>query len=585
MNRIMKKLIPGYDLMLEAFSAYPRSSVVIIVAIIFAGLAESIGIASILPVLTIAIGDGSTDQTELGRMLAQILETVGIPNNLPVLLMLIVGGLTIKAGGILIAMQQVGFTAARITTDLRLALIRAIMGAKWSHYISRPTGIFSNAMTTEANQGGGTFTGVYELVAVSIQVAIYLGLAFLISWEVTVASLVAGGVIIVVFGRFIGMTRRAAIKATVSYNALMTRLADALSGIKPLKAMGAEERIGPLMEHEASSINLALRKMITAKVSLEYLREPIIALFIVGGLYLIIEKRPMPFASVLLMAMLFYRTVNHIAKLQTTYQTLVSSEIFYRKIRNKIDDAEAEREIFRGTRAPQFNDAIKAENVSMSFADLAVLKNASMAIPSGQIVALYGPSGSGKTTFTDLLLGFYQPDGGQILVDGVPLSEIDMHSWREEIGYVPQEMSLFHDTVLNNITLADPQISREAAEAALRTVEAWDFVSAMPEGIDTVVGERGAKISGGQRQRIAIARALARNPRLLILDEPTTALDPITERAICDTLLKMKGAVTILVISHQSALVEIADIRYRISDGAISLDEAKTVDAGENGSH
>jgi ATP-binding cassette subfamily C protein len=144
-----------------------------------------------------------------------------------------------------------------------------------------------------------------------------------------------------------------------------------------------------------------------------------------------------------------------------------------------------------------------------------------------------------------------------------------MHSWREKIGYVPQEMSLFHDTVLNNITLADPNISREAAEAALRTAEAWDFVSAMPEGLDTVVGERGAKISGGQRQRVAIARALARNPRLLILDEPTTALDPETESAICETLLKMKGSVTILVISHQSALVEIADITYLISDGAI----------------
>jgi ATP-binding cassette subfamily C protein len=565
----MKKIIPGYDLMIEAFSGYPGSSVIIVAAIIFSGLAESIGIASILPVLTIAIGDGSADQTELGRMLAQILETIGIPNSLPVLLLLIVGGLTIKAGGIFIAMQQVGFTATRITTDLRLALIRSIMGAKWSYYISRPTGIFSNAMTTEANQGGGTFTGVYTLVAVSLQVVIYLGLAFLISWKVTVASLVAGGFIILVFGSFIGMTRRAATKAQVAYNALMTRLADALSEIKPLKAMGAEERIGPLMENEANSINSALRKMITAKVSLEYLREPILAVFLAVGLFVVIERQPMPFASILIMAMLFYRTVNHIAKLQTTYQTLVSSEIFYRKIRNKIDDAEAEREIFKGTRAPQFNDAIKAENVSISFGDHVVLKSASLTIPAGKIVALHGPSGSGKTTFTDLLLGFYEPDRGQILVDGVPLSDIDMHSWREEIGYVPQVMSLFHDTVLNNVTLANPKISREAAEAALRTAEAWDFVSAMPEGLDTVVGERGAKISGGQRQRVAIARALVRNPRLLILDEPTTALDPVTERAICDTLVKMKGGVTILVISHQSALVEIADVAYLISDGAI----------------
>jgi ATP-binding cassette, subfamily C, bacterial len=570
--KLLRTFVPGYELAMEAFAVYPGRSLVILTCVLFAGLAEGIGIASILPVLSIAIGDDSADQTGLGRMMTASLGFLGIPNSLPVLLLLIVGGLTVKAGAVLLAMQQIGFTAARITTDLRFALIRSVMKAKWPHYISQPAGIFANAMTVEASNGGATFTSVYQITAVAIQVIIYLGLAFLVSWKVTVASIVAGAVIVLILGRFIGMTRRASIKATEAYNNLLTRLTDALAGIKPLKAMGAEERVGPLLENEASSINLALRNMVTAKESVEHLREPILAAFLAGGLYFVIELRPVSFESVLVMALLFHRTVNHIAKLQSSYQTLVNCEVFYRRIRAKIDAAEAQGESFSGTIAPRFIDAVRAENISMSFADHRVLDDASLTIPSGQIVALHGPSGSGKTTFTDILLGFYAPASGQILVDGVPLSEIDMHSWREKIGYVPQEMFLFHDTVVNNITLGDPKINYDAAEQALRKVEAWDFVRAMPQGLDTIVGERGSRLSGGQRQRIAIARALARNPRLLILDEPTTALDPVTEQAICQTLLKMKGDVTIFVISHQAALVEIADVIYHISDGAISSD-------------
>lgn len=574
---IIGKIAPGYDLLIEAFSAYPGRSITIIGCVLMAGLAEGIGIAAVLPVLGIATGDVGADQTELGRLLLAALKFLGIPNELPILLTLIVAGLTIKAGAVLLAKQQVGFTANRIITDLRLDLIRAIMKAKWAHYTNQPTGVYGNAITVEASVGGATFTGIYEISALTIQILIYLSLAFLVSWEVTTASIFAGAFVVLVFSRFINMTRRAANRASAAYNSLLAQMTDALVGIKPLKAMGAEERVGPLLEKEANSINLAQRAMVTAKESIENLREPILAVFLAIGLYVVIELRPTPFESILVMAMLFHRTVNHIAKLQTSYQTLVAAEVYYRNIRKKIVDAENNSETFHGTIEPKFDHAVKVENTSMSFGDNLVLNNASLTIPFGRIVALHGPSGSGKTTLTDILLGFHAPDEGRVLIDGIPLPDIDMRRWREKIGYVPQEMFLFHDTVFNNITLGDPAIDLPSVERALKKVEAWQFVQAMPKGLDTIVGERGTKVSGGQRQRIAIARALVRNPELLILDEPTTALDPATERAICDTLLKMKGEVTIFAISHQSPLVEIADIVYGMRDGNITIEGPKTL--------
>jgi ATP-binding cassette subfamily C protein len=178
-----------------------------------------------------------------------------------------------------------------------------------------------------------------------------------------------------------------------------------------------------------------------------------------------------------------------------------------------------------------------------------------------------GLSGSGKTTVVDLLIGLMRPKKGEIWIDDLPLSQIDLRSWRRLIGYVPQEMWLLHDTVLNNVTLGDPELNEKDAEKALRAAGVWEFIQAMPKGINSTVGERGGKVSGGQRQRISIARALVHRPKLLILDEATTALDPQNEKAICETLRELKGELTILAISHQPAILDIADRAYRIEDG------------------
>lgn len=203
-------------------------------------------------------------------------------------------------------------------------------------------------------------------------------------------------------------------------------------------------------------------------------------------------------------------------------------------------------------------------DISFAFGDNQVLENISMEVPANQVTVIMGVSGVGKTTLTDLLLGLYRPDEGEILIDGIPLEQIDLHAWRAMIGYVPQELILFHDTVLANVTLGDESLSAERAQAALEAADAWEFVSALPEGMMTHVGERGAKLSGGQRQRIALARALVHNPALLILDEVTSALDPETEAAICRNIRDLADSVTILAITHRPAWVDAADRVYEL---------------------
>jgi ATP-binding cassette subfamily C protein len=190
---------------------------------------------------------------------------------------------------------------------------------------------------------------------------------------------------------------------------------------------------------------------------------------------------------------------------------------------------------------------------------------------------LVGPSGAGKTTIIDLLTGLLQPQSGAILIDGTSLQELDTRAWRQMIGYVPQETVLLHDTILHNVTLGDPALGEADAERALKEAGAWEFIAMLPQGMNSSVGERGGKLSGGQRQRIMIARALVHRPRLLILDEATSALDPASEAAICQTLEQLRGELTILAISHQTALVNAADRVYRLEKGQASAVGNSTV--------
>jgi ATP-binding cassette subfamily C protein len=218
--------------------------------------------------------------------------------------------------------------------------------------------------------------------------------------------------------------------------------------------------------------------------------------------------------------------------------------------------------------------AIRLDRISFAYGKKAVLQNVSLTFRAGMITAIVGPSGSGKTTVVDLVIGLLQPNEGHIWLDDLPLAQIDLQQWRHWIGYVPQESWLLHDTVYNNVTFGDPELGEKDTTEALQAAGAWEFVKAMPEGLKSTVGESGSKISGGQRQRIAIARALVHKPKLLILDEATTALDPENEMAICKTLGELRGKLTILAISHQPAVLNVADRAYRLENGsAVQLKE------------
>jgi len=533
-----------------------------------ASLAEGIGIATLLPLIAQLLGGGGEGRVQAA--IAGLLGWLGLPATLPVLLALFALAILLKSLLLLASILAIRFAGASIATALRGDLLKALFRADWRHFTAEPVGGLANAMGMEAQYAAETYISGYKLVAEAAQVLVYLALALVISPAATAAALGTGLAIALLYTRLIGMVRRAGEDEALALNELSRQLTDFFRGIKALKAMAREAEVAPLLIAEAAAINRALRRRAIAGETRKQMVEPLLVLVGAPALYLAIAHYQFAIELVLVLAFLFHRLVTRVLEVQGHYQSFVGSLAFLKGFEAKLARAQARLEFSADGPAPRLQREIRFAAVSFAYGELKVLRSVELRIPAGRIVCLFGPSGAGKSTLLDLLLGLIQPSEGRILIDGVPLDGVALSAWRHEIGYVPQDSFLFHASILTNVTLDTPGLGAEDATAALKAAGAWDFVAALPDGLATVVGEQGGRLSGGQRQRIALARALAHRPRLLILDEATSALDPETERGILATLRGLAGAITVLAVSHQPAVMAAADLVYRIADGQVN---------------
>lgn len=607
-----------------------RRGVVVMLCLIFSGILEGVGIASMLPLIALSqdaapatatsqdssappppvaspaaaptdsdgdhsqaanppaaapvvppVAPGATNTntkpppaakpSTLSRMVFNALDAVGLPHDPKLLLIFLVVGMLGKAVLTLAAMRQVGYAVAEVGTRMRLRLVEALLGARWGFFVRQPVGRFANALGLESTRAGEAYNATAEFVAHAIQAVVYICIAALVSFKLAGAAIAIGAIMVVSLNRLLIMTRRNAKKQTRRMKSLVSRLSDVLIGLKPMKAMARQARFGSLFVRDVDEIDTAMRKHVFARHANRLLQEPILTICLGIGIYLSLTVWHMEVGELILMCLVLAKTVSTVGKAQQDLQAVMLAQSGFMAVQEAIDEAVEAREVIAGGRLPTFERGLELRDVSLSFGRKHVITNANIVIPRGAVTAVTGFSGAGKTTLVDIILGLYRPDSGDVLVDGVPLGELDLQRWRAMVGYVPQELLLYHDTIMVNVTLGDPSFSRQDVENALRQADAWDFVSALPDGIDHVVGERGSLLSGGQRQRIAMARALVHKPKLLVLDEATSALDPHTAalivRNVCDTA--RATGVTVLSITHQPAWVAAADKVVRVEEGKV----------------
>ena len=548
---------------------FPRRSAFVLIALLFAGIAEALSLTALLPLISIAVGE--TDDSKIGHFMVQALERIGIAPTIDAILLIIVGGMLIKGVILLLTNRQVGYTVAHVATALRLDLIEALLASRWQYYLRQPVGSLANSVATEAYRAANGFEHSVNVLALAIQVVVHAIVAFFISWQATFGSLLIGIVLFIALHRLVRATRRAGTKQTHLLRHLLSYLSDVLGSVKSLKAMARDNVADAILHDQSIQLEKATRKEVISRAALLALQEPILAALTASGLYIALVIWNLSLPEVMVMVFLLTRILGLLNKTQRRYQQLTVQESAYWALRTAAEDARAAAERATGTITPTLQLGISLRHVVFDYDRKQIFQDLNIEIPIKSFTAVIGSSGVGKSTLLDLLCGLAEPKSGEILIDGIPLHNIDLRQWRHLIGYVSQDTVLLHDTILNNTLVGAPTLTVEDAERALKQAGAWDFISSFPEGIHTVVGERGGMLSGGQRQRIAIARALAHQPLLLLLDEPTSALDPQSEQLICETLKKLAEDYTIVTVSHQPAVINAADRVFILSNGQADL--------------
>jgi len=566
-----KKKRPPFSTLIRIGTVIPvRRSLVTLVCLVVAGAAEGFGVASLLPLVAVIGGDGGQPKGFSAKIVDAV-HSVGLEPTLGLFLALLIGGMTVKAVLTLIAQHRIGRAVADVAMQMRLLLIDALLAARWSYYVRQPGGRFAAALGSEATNAGEAYNFAARFVAEVIEAITYAAIATLFSWRLGLLALVVGLVMVLTLNRFMTIAKKTSVLQKRHLRKLIAGLADLLGGIKPMKAMGRHARFQKLFERDANQIRKAQRKQNFAREANKALQDPILAICLAAGIYVAVSVYGMDPGHVVVMALLLARTVTAIGKAQQALQGVRIAQSGFLGMADAIDMARAMREDSRGGKAPTFERGAEFRDVYFGFSEVEIIRGASFETPRGHVTTITGTSGAGKTTMVDLLLGLHEPTRGQILIDGVPLPELDLVAWRRMTGYVPQELMLFHDTLRSNVTLGQPEFTDDDVARALEQAGAADFVAQLPEGVETIVGERGARLSGGQRQRIAIARALIHRPKLLILDEATTALDPETEANIVRNVIELARStgLTVLAISHQPAWERASDNVVRLARGKI----------------
>jgi ATP-binding cassette, subfamily B, bacterial HlyB/CyaB len=354
-------------------------------------------------------------------------------------------------------------------------------------------------------------------------------------------------------------------------------LVESITGVETLKAMAVEPQMQRRWEEQLAGYVRASFAVLSlgnwASQSVQLISKVVTALTLYFGAYLVIDNK-LTVGELVAFNMLAGRVAQPILRLAQIWQDFHQARLSVRRLGDILNTAPEPS--FKPGRAvpPPVKGAITFDHVHFRYRldGREVLHDVDLQVPAGQVLGIVGPSGSGKSTLTKLVQRLYVPEKGRVLVDGVDTAMVDVAWLRRQVGVVLQENVLFNRSVRDNIALADPSVPTEHVMAAAQLSGAHDFIIELPNGYDTVVGERGASLSGGQRQRVAIARALIGNPRILIFDEATSALDYESERIVQENMRRMAQGRTVLIIAHRLSAVAIADRIITVERGRIVED-------------
>ncbi len=534
-------------------------------------LSEGAGLVLLLPLLQIVgLNTGQGQPGALAELVNRGFALVGFT---PSLISVLLVGLLITLARALLQRWQAGINFSfqhDFVLRLQKSLYRSMAHADWLSFCRSRSSDLNHALTQEVWRCGAAVQVFLSLVSNLILALVYLVFAMRLSPPMSLIALLAGLILVGLLRRRNRVARVAGEGLSQAGENFHATIAEHLGGMKLAKASGSAERHIARFDERAHEVRDRYRETIYNQAAVSFWFSFSSMLILVVLVYCAVVWLQVPSAELLLLLFLCSRILPRISGLQASYQHLLNLLPAYKnlqKLQAGFTKA-AKHESPSSVPLPLLKH-LCVEDLSFGYHEAPILTAVNLKLVAGQTTALVGGSGAGKTTLVDLLLGLLKPATGRILVDDQPLQGEALSGWRQSIGYVPQEAFLFHDSIRNNLLWSRPQASEAELWAALELAAARGFVDGLERGLDTLVGERGVRLSGGERQRIALARALLRQPALLILDEATSALDSESESQVQTAIEGLKGQMTILVIAHRFSSVRFVDQIHLLEGGRI----------------
>lgn len=554
--------------------------VLLVIALtVLLAVAEGFGLGMILPIL-VFVEDGaeSFGQSPLGaiKTVADIIEYLGLPLTLPALLGLAVTLLVLRQ---LIAYSQECSSAwiqVHGVLALRERAITALIRASPKFFVEQRHGQIINAVFGETGPAGKAAYQMITLLLYGLFCLLYLVILLISSWQLALISLCLLPVLAFVVRYFIRIGKSLSVETALQNANFNESLSDVIRGMNIIRMRAAEDKFRINLSQTVQTIGRVMFSYRRSQAGLEAIGPLILAFIIFFVLFIAVDMLNLSLANLGLFMVISLRFQQALNKWNSTRLNLTQDIVTIDRVKRFIHAAEnhpaptGSAEPFVG-----IGRGIRFENLAYSYRrseqEVPVLRGLSFSIASGQSVALVGHSGAGKTTLIELLVRNIIPKSGDIIIDGKSISGFDLGSYRKKIGVVPQHTYFFHNTIRNNLTVGlSASLTDEAIWDCLHKSYAGAFVRDLPDGLDTMLGEEGHDLSGGQRQRLSLARALCQNPEILILDEPTSSLDAISERSIQMALNKLQGSLTILTIAHRLSTIQNADRIIVLKEGVIA---------------
>ncbi len=539
-------------------------------------LTEGLGVALLFPILQVA-GFDLTNQGHVGHYTGEVralLAYSGLRPHLWLATLLLLFMLVMALRSLFSRIQSVLTFRTALSYELSLGrrLYQAIIHADWLFLVRRRSSDFTHALTGELSRVAQCAYLLIGTLSQTILALVYIALALKLSAGMTGLVLATGALLLLISRRWMRSVHASGTAVSESVGEVYAAATEHLQNLKAMKFYDAQASDFAMFSRlQSSALEQGLastRSQAAAAFWFEAGSLMLLAAIVFASLK-ILNVAP---ASILLLLAVFTRLFPRLAAGQSQYQAFLGELPAFENLMTMYRECLANAEV-PGTAGPGPSQAydVRLEHVSFTYGvgRPLILHDLSLEVAAGSITAIVGASGAGKSTAADLINGLLTPMTGRVLVDGTALTPEAARAWRRHVGYVAQDTVLFHDTVSANLRWANPDATEDEMVESLR-LTACEFVFDLPQGLNTIVGDRGMLLSHGQRQRIALARALLRRPGLLILDEATSSLDLENEKRILDAIERLKGRTTVLMIAHRISAIQRAQTIYVIEDGTVA---------------